>query len=317
MLIQLKRHNRPQMTEVVMATKQSPARTGKPQSFRTATKWQDFLWIALIVLVVNLPVDALAQQEQSYFPRFRHIDPAESIATVRPTEILTLLTDEDFAPWSFKGSDGTLKGVSIDLATAACADAEVQCQIKALPHQEVLARFKAGEGDMIISGLRMTDAIAKDAALTRPYFVSLGRFVTRLGSPLPGADVRSLAGKRLGYVKGSAHGAFLEKYYSRASLTAYDNAAALHEALRTGLVDAIFGDSLGLSYWVGGSLSRACCAPLGKAFVDRETFSRNLGFLARRDSKNLRDLFDASLDQLEQQGVTAKIFNAYLPGPIW
>ncbi len=245
------------------------------------------------------------------------MDPSGSIATVRPAAGLIMLTDEDFAPWSFKGSDGTLKGVSVELALAACAGAEIKCEIRALPHQDVLAKFKAGEGDMIISGLRMTDAIAKDATLTRPYFVSLGRFVTRLGSPLPGADVRSLAGKRLGYVKGSAHGAFLEKYYNRASLTAYENAAAMHEALRTGLVDAIFGDSLGLSYWVGGSLSRACCAPLGKAFVDRETFSRNLGFLARRDGKNLRDLFDASLDQLEQQGVTAKIFNAYLPGPIW
>jgi polar amino acid transport system substrate-binding protein len=317
MLMQLKRHNRSQLTEVAMVTKQPSTWTEKRLIPGRATNWRFYFLATLIALVAGFQSDVMAQQEQSYFPRFRHVDPSESIATISPSEILTLLTDEDFAPWSFKGSDGILKGVSIDLATAACADAEVKCQFKPLPHQDVLTKFRAGEGDLIISGLRMTDAVARDAALTRPYFVSLGRFVTRLGSPLPGADVRSLAGKRLGYVKGSAHGAFLEKYYSRASLTPYENTATMHEALRTGLVDAIFGDSLSLSYWVGGSLSRACCAPLGKAFVDRETFSRNLSFLARRNGKNLRDLFDASLDQLEQQGVTAKIFNAYLPGPVW
>jgi ABC-type amino acid transport substrate-binding protein len=100
-----------------------------------ATNWRDYLRAAFIVLVVNSPSLAWAQQEQSYFPRFRHIDPAGSIATVRPTNVLTLLTDEDFAPWSFKASDGTLKGVSVDLATAACVDVEIKCQIKPAYHR--------------------------------------------------------------------------------------------------------------------------------------------------------------------------------------
>ena len=305
------------MTEVEMPVKQSPEPLEKRHKSRIATNWRDFLRLSAIVVIASLASGALAQQEQSYFPRFRHIDPSLGVATTRPSEVLTLLTDEDFAPWSFKAADGTLKGVSVELASAACADAQIKCQIKPMPHQDLLAKFRAGEGDLIISGLRITGEIAKDATLTRPYYVSLGRFLTRLGSPLPGADVRSLAGKRLGYVKASSHGAFVEKYYNRTSLTAFESTAAMHEALRTGVVDAIFGDSLALSYWAGGTLSRACCAPLGKAFVDRETFSRNLSFLARRDSRNLRDVFDASLDQLEQQGMTAKIFNGYLPGPIW
>ena len=66
----------------------------------------------------------------------------------------------------------------------------------------------------------------------------------RVGMPFETPDIRSLAGRRIGFVKGTAHQAFLEKYYERSALTPFATEAELFESLRTGKLDAVFTDSL-------------------------------------------------------------------------
>jgi polar amino acid transport system substrate-binding protein len=153
--------------------------------------------------------------------------------------------------------------------------------------------------------------------MTRPYFWSLGRFAVRVGSQLRGSDIRSLAGRRIGYVANSSHGAWLEKYYSRSSLTAFPSEAEMNEALRTGAIDVSFGDGLRLIYWLAGSSSRGCCKPLDGAFVDRQFFSNNLSFLTRRDDRDTVMAFDYALDRLQEKKTSAEIFARYLPSGLW
>jgi polar amino acid transport system substrate-binding protein len=153
--------------------------------------------------------------------------------------------------------------------------------------------------------------------VTKPYFMSFGRFVTRLGSPLQATDTRAMAGRRVGAVKGTSHDAWLVKYYSRSALSSFATFDEMTEALRTGSIDAAFGDAMQLGFWMKGTRSRSCCAVLGKAFIDRETFSRNLVFLAKKKDNDLVSALDQSLDQLEANGTTAQVFSTYLPGSVW
>jgi polar amino acid transport system substrate-binding protein len=89
------------------------------------------------------------------------------------------------------------------------------------------------------------------------------------------------------------------------------------EALRTGQVDVIFGDAVQLSFWLQGSASRGCCSFLGKAFMDRASFTRSLSFILRRDDPKLRINLDTALDRLESKGAIAAIFARYLPASLW
>jgi ABC-type amino acid transport substrate-binding protein len=56
---------------------------------------------------------------------------------------------------------------------------------------------------------------------------------------------------------------------------------------------------------------------LGKPFVDRQTYSRNLVFAFAKDRDALREAFDQALDALEEDGLTAAIFTRYVPLPLW
>ena len=147
--------------------------------------------------------------------------------------------------------------------------------------------------------------------------MSFGRFVTRLGSPVQATDTRAMAGRRIGSVKGTSHDAWLTKYYGRSALSSFATFDEMTEALRIGSIDAAFGDAMQLAYWLKGTRSHSCCTVLGRAFIDRETFSRNLVFLTKKSDANLTAALDQSLDQLETNGTTAQVFSAYLPGSVW
>ena len=264
-------------------------------------------------------VDAAFAQDAAApgFPLFRHIDTVAKSPTGFAQRNIRLLTDRDFPPFSYETPDGKTAGVSVDLALAACTELKANCTVVAKPFSELLPALLNNEGDAIVSGLRIDATVLKKAAMTRPYFWSLGRFAVRVGSQLRGSDVRSLAGKRIGFVKDTSHGAWLEKYFSRSTLTPFPSEADMNEALRTGALDVSFGDGLRLIYWLAGSSSRGCCKPLGGAFVDRQFFSRNLAFLTRRDDQETAKAFDFALDRLQENEASAKIFMRYLPTGLW
>jgi polar amino acid transport system substrate-binding protein len=273
------------------------------------------LWFALVLVVCG----AVSAQEAAApgLPLFRHIDGVAKPPTAMAKRNIRLLTDRDFPPFSYETPEGKTAGVSVDLALAACTELKANCVVVAKPFNELLPALINNEGDVIVSGLRIDAALLKKATMTRPYFWSLGRFAVRVGSQLRGSDIRNLAGKRIGYVANSSHGAWLEKYYSRSTLTAFPSEAEMNEALRTGALDVSFGDGLRLIYWLAGSASRGCCKPLDGAFVDRQFFSRNLSFLTRRDDQDMVKAFDYALDRLQEKGISAKVFARYLPSGLW
>jgi polar amino acid transport system substrate-binding protein len=274
------------------------------------------LWMCVLLLIA-VSRAACAQEAQSTFPGFRHVDAALTEITKPPGGKFILQTDADFAPWSFLGQDGQLKGISVDLAAQACAEAGLTCELQPKEFSALLPALRSGQAQGIISGLKLDVATAKEFALTRPYFRSLGRFVARAGSSFAAPDIRSLAGRRIGFRANTAHARFLETYYSRSALTPFDSTDLMLEALRTGQVDVVFSDAVQLSFWLNGNAARGCCMFLGKAFVDRATFSRSLSFVLRGDASDLRNRLDAALDHMETTGVTAEIFARYLPASVW
>jgi polar amino acid transport system substrate-binding protein len=275
---------------------------------------------ALVVCVIldsSRAVAQTAEVQAPAFPRFRSLDADAPPTSGPPVGAVRLMAETDFAPWSFTLEDGSLVGISVDLATAACAEAGLTCELQPKPFVGLVPALMKGEGDVIISGLRLNSELVAGTAITRPYFRAIGRFMIRDGTPIPSADPRALAGRRIGVIEATAHAAFLAKYFGKSQIVPYKREAEMYEALRTGALDVAFGDSLRMSFWMNSDGARKCCVGLGGGMIDAETFSRPLVYVARKDMSALRDRLDEALDRLEEKGETAKIFARYLPAPIW
>jgi polar amino acid transport system substrate-binding protein len=260
---------------------------------------------------------AHAQQAGQFWPRLRHIDPALKLPESLPTTNLRLLVMDDFAPYSFKAASGQWVGFSVDLATEACAELKLTCQFVEVGFADLVPALQRGDGHVIVSGLRMTQELADKVNPTRPYYMSSGRFVTRAGTRLENAETRSVAGKRLGFVKDTTLGKFIETYYQVSELVPFKNEMEMFEALRTGGIELTFSDSMRAAYWIKGSQSRNCCEALGPAYYDRYTFAAGLSFMLQKDRNDLRQAFDFALDQLERRGKTSEIIARYIPPAMW
>ena len=250
--------------------------------------------------------------EPSAFPHFRHIDRAIEVSEPASVSALTLLTDEDFAPFSFKTADGKLTGVAVQMALAACADLKITCQVKALPYGQLLSALLEKQGDMIVGGPLLKSADLGRFQQTRPYFYSMSIFLGRTGTSFVKTDAKSFAGRRLGFVKGTDQDVFLKKSYDRSVLVEFVNEAALFEALRTGSLDLAFADALHAGFWMKGTAARNCCVALGSPYFDRSGFSHGLSFILGADRIELRDSFDNALDHMQDKGVTNAIFSKFL-----
>jgi polar amino acid transport system substrate-binding protein len=283
------------------------------QTYQLLTR---FMALCLAVAVC-LSGQALAQDSKIVWPRLRHSDPEAKPPELVSQKPLRLLVSDDFAPFNFRTEAGQWAGASVELALAACAELNFVCELKELPFAELLPALAKGEGDLIVTGHRMTKGVALQASATHPYYISLGRFLIRSGSPLESADIRSLAGKRVGFVQDTLYAKFIQGNYKASLLVPFPTEVALLEGLRTGAVDAAFTDAMRAGFWIKGENSKACCQSVGSSYVDRDTFSAGLTYLVPKDRRDLRMAFDYALDKLEEKGKTAEIFARYAPASLW
>jgi polar amino acid transport system substrate-binding protein len=260
----------------------------------------------------------LAQADEGYrLPQFRQVTPPLTPPQIESTGPFRLLADADFPPFSFASQQGAPTGLAVELALAACAEAKIDCEVQLLPYGELLQALANRAGDAVIAGPRLDEAALSAAIATRPYFRTLGRFAVQSGSPLTEASASALAGKRVAVVAGSLHAAWLSERFPGVAVTPFDNEAKAQEALRTGNVEALFGDNLHIIYWLAGGAAKGCCRPLDHAFADLSSFSRNIAFLARADRPDLRAALDYGLDAAQLSGATEKIFNRFIPLNPW
>ena len=274
----------------------------------------------LVYFALLLQFDAAAAQNPTAAgyepPLFR-----AAVATRPPAlpagTTVRLLADDDFAPYSFLSASGAPGGLSVELAMAACAQLAISCVVTTMPFTEIMPALARGDGDAAIAGPRLDEATARAALATRPYFRTMGRFAVQTGNPAQSPDAATLSGKRIAVAANTVHARWLKANFASSEIVPFDDPAMASDALRTGAVDALFGDNVQMIYWASAPASGACCRLLGGAFTDFEQFSRNFVFLVQRQKPELRAAFDYGLDMAQISGDTARIIKAYLPLSPW
>lgn len=259
-----------------------------------------------------------AQNSSVYeMPVFRSIDPNVKAPSTEGLGTLRLLADEDFPPFSFRDGSGNMTGLTVELALALCSELGISCEVVAMPWNELRPALESGKGNAIISGLRMNAKTVEGLDTTRPFYRALGRFASRQKAGITEINSSTMTGKKVGIVEGSAHAAWLERYFPKTGIVKFADGPAAREALRTGQVELVFGDALELIYWSKGKDSQNCCELVPGAFVDADYFSHAMSYVLRRGDTPLRVLLDYGLDRMQSNGRFAEIFRRYVPLNPW
>ncbi|WP_246333073.1 transporter substrate-binding domain-containing protein [Aureimonas mangrovi] len=213
------------------------------------------------------------------------------------------LTSVDYPPFNFLDARGRLAGLNVELARAICEELEITdiCQIEARPFEELLPALEAGEGEAIIAGLAVTAENRQALAFTEPYFRYPARFVASTELDLSASLAAGMSGRRVGVVQNTAHAAMLAAFFPAATATPLETRDAALTALRAGDVEAVFGDGVGLSFWLASEAAQGCCAFAGGPYLSDRFLGEGLAIAVRDENATLADAFDDAIVRLVEK----------------
>jgi len=227
---------------------------------------------------------------------------------------IRFLTELDYPPFDYAGTDGNPAGFNVDLARLLCAEINTSCTIQARRFDLLLDALndKSG-GDAVIASIAANAATRRQADFTDPYYRTPARFVARADSPIRDVLPELVEGKKIAVVAGTAHEAFLKEMFTEAELHPYPNAAAAREALRNKEVDLLFGDGISLAFWLNGSDSNGCCAFRGGPYLESRYFGEGIGIAVKRGNDLLRQALNWALFRLWEKGSYTDLWLRYFP----
>lgn len=266
---------------------------------------------AAAMLAAALPAAA----QQPSIPQFWDVRERLVRPDISSLPRIRFLTTIDFPPFNYIDANGLITGLHVDLARAICLELGIldRCQIQAIPWAELEGALERSEGDAIIAGLAITAETRRKYAFTRSYMRFPARFAVKRNSGLPEPLHSTVAGKRVGVLKGSEHEAMLRDYFPRARPVTYTRLEWMYDDLREGKTDAVFGDGMRISFWLAGADAGNCCVFAGGPYLAPEYFGAGLAIAVRPENAPLADAFDFALREINVSGKFGELYLRYFP----
>ncbi|MBI1204709.1 MAG: transporter substrate-binding domain-containing protein [Rhodopseudomonas sp.] len=227
--------------------------------------------------------------------------------------VIRFLTETDYPPFNYAGTDGAPAGFNVDLARMICEEIKVPCTVQMRRFDTLINALNVNQGDAIIASLAATPAMRLRVDFSDPYYRTPARFVARRDSPVKDVRPQALEARKIGVVAGTAHEAYIKTLYTEAELHAYPNAADARAALKNGEVDLLFGDGISLAFWLNGTDSAKCCEFRGGPYMESQYFGEGVGIAVKHGNDLLRQAFNWALFRLWEKGRFTDLWLRYFP----
>lgn len=156
------------------------------------------------------------------------------LSTAAIADTVRIGTEGAYAPWNYLDDDGKLAGYEIDLGMDLCKRAELNCEFVVNEWDSIIPNLLAGNYDMIMAGMSITDERQETIDFSVEYFPSdPSRFAVASGADI---DFDNLKGKKIG-----AQGATVQAGYVEANFSA-DNTVLSFETPDQSVADLMAGN---------------------------------------------------------------------------
>jgi lysine/arginine/ornithine transport system substrate-binding protein len=135
---------------------------------------------------------------------------AACLAQAADLPVLRIGVEATYPPYEYKEPSGKLVGFDIELADAMCAEMKVQCEWVESPFDALIPSLQAKKFDVVHSALSITEKRKATVDFTVPLYQSATKLIAKKGSGLE-PTAQSLAGKRVGVLKGTIQEDFAKK----------------------------------------------------------------------------------------------------------
>jgi polar amino acid transport system substrate-binding protein len=267
--------------------------------------------LLLALFVAQTP--ALAQAKTDLVPDVWQGDVLRPKPEMPGLTRLRFVTDSDYPPFHYFDEEGVLTGFNVDLARAICEALSVECEINPVDWEDLFKNLDNGEADAAIASIRIDAESLKKADFTSRYYATPGRFIARKDNDLKDVRPESVEGRKIGVTKGTGHEAFLKQYFPAAEIVPFESSDEAQTALKAGDIDFVFGDGVGLTFWLNGVTSDACCEFRGGPYFDAKFFGEGVGIAVKKGNRQLVEILNYALEQVHASGRYEGLFLRYFP----
>ena len=102
-------------------------------------------------------------------------------------------------------------------------------------------------------------------------------------------------------------------FFPGAAIATFDTADDAQKALKEGAIDLVFGDGIGLTFWINGITSDGCCEFRGGPYLDPKYFGEGVGIAVKKGNRQLVDILNYALEQVHASGRYEELFLRYFP----
>ena len=228
-------------------------------------------------------------------------------AATQAQETVRIATEGAYAPYNFLDDAGKPAGFEIDLGNAMCAQAGLTCEFITNDWDSIIPNLLAGNYDLIMAGMSITDERLETIDFTQNYFPpDPSKFAAAAGA---GIDPTALDGKRIGVQGGTIQAAYAEKNLAaNNTVVSFGTADQAMADLAAGNLDTILAD--------GAYLEPVVAASSGSLeFVGEDLMIGNgIGGGLRKDETELKTKLDDALTALKADGTVDKLIAQWFDG---
>jgi polar amino acid transport system substrate-binding protein len=219
---------------------------------------------------------------------------------------------EPYPPFTSPDASGNWVGWEVDFMNAICAKAAIECVITPTAWDGIIPALTAGQIDVIMSSMSITDEREKTIDFSDKYYNTPAAIMVAKDSDAT-PDPAGMTGKIIGVQVSTIHAAYVEKYFASvaAEVKTYQTQDEANQDLAAGRVDAVMADSVALSDFVNSETGKACCKMAGNVADDPAILGRGVGFGLRKGDplkEKLNEAIKAIRADGEYDAITKKYF---------
>ena len=235
------------------------------------------------------------------------------LATPAMAKTYRIATEGAYAPWNFLNDKGKLAGYEIDLGLALCKEAKIECEFKANEWDSIIPNLVAGNYDMIMAGMAVTDKRKGKIAFSEEYYpVEPSRMAAEAGKKF---DFKNLKGLKIGVQGATVQAGWLEENLAKDNtIKSYEKPDQSVADLAAGNVDLLLADGsflepvmkaskgamelVGPDYTIGGGVA--------------------IGMRKDKDNTELQEKMNKAIAALKKSGAIDKLIKEYFKkGPFY
>jgi PAS domain S-box-containing protein len=227
----------------------------------TIAKGQPELLAKINAGIENMPVNQIIALEKKWLPTLKpFFDSSSTVSALTRAErkwlsqhnLLSLGTDNNWAPFEFYDQQGELSGISADYMKHVQQQLQINLKPKlGVSWTEALEEFKQGNID-VMSSIFYTEERAKNINFTNPYFeISLVIVSNRNG--FYAESLPSLNGKKLGLIKGYVYNELISRDFPNINIVDVSSIEEGLNKLQSGEIDAFVDSIAAINYEINKS----------------------------------------------------------------